>query len=221
MQIKANNLTFKTIQKTVVSGATFSCPTGQTTALLGPEGCGKKALLLMLGGYLKPSSGAVFFENENIFNNLGKYRKNIALGTIEALNPLVEDLTPRENIDFSIKIANQKSDKKEIQKILNDFQIKTYADTPIKDCSSLAQAVTSIACISAQNPEIIIMDEPTQKLVTIQTQKFWEILKNNFIKKTIIFSTKSQWEAKQYADNVISITPCQTLIHSKNSQLQL
>ena len=191
MEITANNLNFKTLGKTVINGAIFSCEMGKATAIVGPEGSGKKALLLMLGGYLKPTSGSIEADKENIFYDLKKYRKKVALGEIENINPLSAEMTPRENISFALEISGKKPEAKDIQKILDAFTIKVYADTPIKECNPLVGAITSIACALVNDPEIIILDEPTKKLTSRQAQKFWSILEENLANRTLIFSSKN------------------------------
>lgn len=203
MEIMANNLTFKTLEKTVVNSAILSCEIGQKTAIVGPEGSGKKALLLMLGGYLKPTSGSVEMDRINVFHNLKNYRKKVALGEIENINPLSKEMTPRENISFALEINGKKSTAEDVRKILDIFTIKVYADTPIKECSPLVGAIASIACALANNPEIIILDEPTKKLTSRQARKFWDILEKNLGNRTLIFSSKNFEEAEAHANKII------------------
>lgn len=205
MEIIANNLCFKTIEKTVVSGASFTCQMEQNAALYGPEGSGKKVLLLILGGFLKPSSGSVTFDGKNIFQNLGEYRKKIGLGEIEKINPLSENLTLRENLEFFMELHGIKKKQEEIQEILDQFKINIFADTPTKECPPLARSLASLACASIHNPEIIILDEPTKKLASLQVQEFWKIAHENLAGKTVIFSTKNFEEAKANAQKIITM----------------
>jgi ABC-type multidrug transport system ATPase subunit len=205
MKITANNLTFRTINKTIVNGVSFSSQIGQKTAIYGPEVSGKKVLLLMLGGFLKPSSGSVCFNDRNIFKDIDGYRNNIGLGEVDSINPLMEEFTPRENLDLCMNLGRRRSETESMRKILEDSDIKTYADTPIAECSPLARAATSLFCAAAGDPEIIILDEPTKRLNTHQAQKFWEIVDKYFKDKTVIFSTKNFEEAKSNAEKIIAV----------------
>ena len=205
MELTANNLIYKTLRATVVDGLSFSIKLSQKTAIYGPEGSGKMVLILMLGGYLKPIYGIVNLDGLNIFHNLDKYRQKVGLGEINKINSLSEDLTPRENIEFLLELSGIKDRHAEAQKILDRLGIKIYADTPISQCNPLARAVTSLACAILNGKEIIILNEPTSRLTSIQAQRFWQIAQANLSDKTVIFSTKDINEAKDNADSIITI----------------
>lgn len=205
MEITANNLTFRTIKKTVVNGASFSLRTEEKTALFGHEGSGKKAALLMLGGFLKPTSGSIRCNGRNISKNLDEYRKKIGLGEIENINPLSDSLTLQENLRFCIEMKGVKRAEKDEEETFEHFGIGAYADTPAIECNPLVCALASLACACAGDPDIIILDEPTKKLTSLQAQAFWKKLNENIGKKTLIFSTKNLEEAKANADNIINM----------------
>lgn len=205
MKISANNLVFRSLQRTVIDGVSFSFTSGQRVALYGPQDSGKKVLLLMLGGYLKPASGAIMLDNENVFHKLKAHRNHVGLGETDNVNPLAEEMTIRENIEFSLEIRGQNHKPKDVQKILDNFDIKVYADTPVKECSPFARAITSIACATVHNPDIVLLDEPTKRLTSLEAKKFWEIANNIFKDKTVIFSTKNFEEAKSNSDKIISL----------------
>jgi len=205
MKISANNLAFRSLQGTVIDGASFSFTGGQKIALYGPQGSGKKVLLLMLGGYLKPASGAIMLDNENVFHKLKAYRNHVGLGETDNINPLAEEMTIRENVEFALEIRRQNHKPKDVQKILDNFGIKVYADTPVKKCSPFACAIASLACATVHNPDIVLLDEPTKKLTSLEAKKFWEIANKIFRDETVIFSTKNFEEAKVNSDKIISL----------------
>lgn len=205
MEIKANNLSLRNMGKAVVSGAIFSCAIGRKTALVGPEGSGKKITLLMLGGFLKPSSGSIAADGEDIGRSLGKYREKVGIGAIDRINPLSEELTVRENIGFALEIIGKKHGRGEIGGILGDFKMDAFADTPVKDLAPLQAAVASAACALAADPGIVILDEPTKRLMSADTDIFWEIAGSRLEGKTVIFSTKNLEEAEKYADKIITM----------------
>jgi ABC-type multidrug transport system ATPase subunit len=205
MLIIANNLTFKTIKKTVVKGVSFACPSGRTIAIYGPEGSGKKVLLLMLGGYLNPSAGSVMADNENIFDDLSRYRQRVGLGEIDEINPLLDKLTARENLRLALELCGLPHGKPDVQTVLDGFGIRTYADTPLGNSTPLARAVTSLAVATLHDPEIIILDEPTKRLTSHQAKRFWEIVNTHCTDKTIIFSTKNYDEAVFNSALVLSL----------------
>lgn len=205
MEISANNLFFNTIKKPIAKGISFSCPIGQKTAIYGPESSGKKVLLLMLGGFLKPSSGSVSFNDRNISKDLEGYRKNVGLGETDEVNPLSEEFTVRENLEMCMELSGCRRQKEEVEKILQRFNLKTYRETRISQCDPLTRSLASLACVACNQPEIIILDEPTKRLSSHQAEKFWKICNGSLAGKTLIFSTKNFSEAKSNADKIITI----------------
>jgi|GEM_PF-1642008 ABC-type multidrug transport system ATPase subunit len=213
-EIRANNLTFKNFEKTVLSGAIFSCPIGARTALVGPAGSGKKALLLMLGGFLKPSSGSVTVNGKDIFKEPANYRKKVSLGAIDKINPLCEEMTVRENLIFASEMAGARCREENIMKMSHGLELEAFLDTPVKELPSFQAAVASIACALVAETEILILDEPTIKLMSLDADKFWEIIGSRLIGKTVIFSTKNMEEAEKHADRIVLLRNGQAVVHT-------
>lgn len=205
MKIRANNLVFKNIGKVVVDGASFVCMGNEQTAIVGPEGSGKRALLLMIGGFLKPSSGTVQIDRHDISDDLRGYRKIVSLGEMDGINPLILEQSPRENLRFALDMAGRRYTKESLQEIIGSFYIDTFADTPIEECSQLVRALTSLSCCLAVEPEIMILDEPTKRLSSEYRARYWEILDEKIGKKTLIFSTKDSTEAESRTDHIITL----------------
>lgn len=214
MEITANNLEFKSWEKSVISGAIFSCPLGSKTALVGPEGSGKKALLLMLGGYLKPTSGTVRLGDRDIFRDLDSYRRQVSLGEIEGINPLSPDMTVRENILFALELCGSKDRQNDADPAMDRLGLSVYADTKVRQLSPLLSAYTSLGCILVSEPSIVILDEPTKKLTSLDAESFWRKAEAGFKGKTVFFSTKDFREAEAHADKII-ILECGRIIGQK------
>ncbi|MDD3006671.1 MAG: ATP-binding cassette domain-containing protein [Candidatus Pacebacteria bacterium] len=205
MKISANNLIFRTLTKTIIDSVSFFLESGQKVAFYGSEGSGKKALLLMLGGYLKPTSGTVTTDDINIFSELESYRSHIGLGEIDNINALAEEMSIRENIRFVLEIGGFNYEDITVQKVLDRFNVKTYADTSIKYCPPFARAIASLACATAHNPDIVILDEPTRRLTSLESKKYWEIANSILQNKTVLFSTKDFDEARMNSQRIIAL----------------
>ncbi len=205
MKISVNNLAFKTLQSSILEGVTFELESCSKNAIYGPQGSGKKVLLLILGGYLKPNSGSVYFNDLNILKNLKQHRQSNGLGEIVKINPLIEELTVRENIEFCAGLVKMQSVEKHTEGLLKKFNLEVFADTLVKDIAHLQRSVLSVVCASLGQKKIIFLDEPTASLTTAEVQKFWEIINANREDKTLFFTTKNETEAHAQAERVVRL----------------
>ena len=205
MKITANNLYFKTLQGTILNGVSFDLEIGHKNAICGPQGSGKLVLLLILGGYLKPSSGSIFFDDVNIYKNLKPHRQITGLGEVIKINPLIEELTVRENIKFCAKLYRLKDVKQYTQDLISQFNLKSFSDTPVKDVSPLVKSILSLICSLIGNKKIIFLAEPTVSLTTSEAEKFWEILNTNIKDEIVFFTTMNEAEARLQADHIIKL----------------
>ena len=201
MEFTANNLIFKTFQGKIIDGISFHFVIGNKTAIYGPKNSGKKALLLIMGGYLKPSHGSFYFDKSNVYQNLKKYRQGNGLNEIMGINQLNEELTIRENILYSSKLYGQKIN---LDEIIERFELESFADTPIAEVGQLERALTALICGTINNPQRIFLNEPTSELTDQEIDKYWQLLNINFPENNFIFTTRSLVEAKR-ADNIIKL----------------
>lgn len=191
-QIEAvNNLSFKVEDK-------------QFVALVGPSGCGKTTFLKIIAGLLEPSSGEVVLEGKKI---LGPSKER---GLIFQNFNLFPWLTVRQNISFGLdlqKLDNWK--KKEIvDRYLRITGLKDFADFYPKDLSGGMQQRVAIARTLANNPKIILMDEPFGSLDSQTRSQMQEFLINLWEteRKTIMFVTHNVSEAIFLADKIYVLT---------------
>jgi ABC-type multidrug transport system ATPase subunit len=203
MQLTANNLRAAGLFDTYLDGVSFSFPLPDKTAVYGSRGSGKTVLLLILGGFLKPRHGSLFYDKINVFRHLKKIRGRNSLGEIAKINPLVEEFTPRENLQYCLKLAKRKNAQTAANQALEDFGIKKYADTPLHQASPLARSVTSLACALAVGPEIIFLAEPTETLTDREAERFWQIANQNLGGAKLIFTTRNKAEAEKQAQKII------------------
>lgn len=205
MKIIVNNVSFKTLQSTKIEKVSFELELGHKNAIYGARGSGKKVFLLMLGGYLKPSSGSIYFDDLNIYKNLKEYRKNTGLGEIVKINPLIDELTVSENISFCANLKGIKDVEKYTVSLLDQYDLKIFADTMLKDVSPLARSVVSLVVSTVGGNKMIFLDKPTDYLTTSEAERFWEILNINLSDKIIFFTTRDELEAHREANYVIRL----------------
>ena len=145
----------------ILRGINFTVKKGETHAIMGPNGSGKSSLLRILAGYLKPTSGYVQYNKENIFNILDSYRPDIHyVGHLDAIKP---SLTVYEHLNFWAALKGSKKPKKDILEILD---LKTLSEIPGKFLSAGQKRRLSLTRLLTAPAQVWILDEPSVSLDT-------------------------------------------------------
>ena len=150
-----------------VSDFTFSVPDGELIGLLGPSGCGKSTTLYMLSGLEKPTSGKIFFGEEDV-TELPPEKRGV--GLVFQNYALYPHLTVEQNIRFPLenrKGADRLTKEQMREKVLEAarlVQIDALLARKPSELSGGQQQRVAIARALAADPEIIYFDEPTSAL---------------------------------------------------------
>ena len=183
-------------ENTILSGLSVNIKEGELFTLLGPSGCGKTTLLRMIAGFNSIEGGEFYF-NDSIINQMSPSKRNI--GMVFQNYAIFPHLTVRENVKFGLK--NRKLSKEEINQLtdemLKTMQIEQYADRLPEKLSGGQQQRVAIARALANNPAIILADEPTGALDTATGHEVLNQLKKlNQGGKTVIIITHDLEVAK-------------------------
>lgn len=182
----------------VLKDVNFSVQKGQFAAVYGPSGAGKTTLLNMISGIDKPTSGkiTVFGSDLNEQNEdfLAQYRCNQVGFVFQSYN-LISTLTVAENIAFPMEWKRTGSDqiKKRVEELIQAFGLQHRANHFPAQLSGGEQQRVAFARALANNPPLLLADEPTGNLDTKNGQKIIDILqtlKNEG--KTIIVATHDE-----------------------------
>lgn len=182
---------------------------GEFLVVLGPSGSGKSTLLNMLGGLDSPTSGSVIVDGCNIGEyserKMAEYRREVIGFVFQSYN-LLPVLTVRENIEMPFLIAEKKIDKEFLQELMENLEIAGLEKRLPGQISGGQQQRVAIARALANNPRIILADEPTGNLDSDISQKVMELLCaiSKKYHKTIIMITHNEELAKM-ADRVIRL----------------
>lgn len=154
-------------QVNAVNGISSSFQNGEFCAITGASGSGKTTLLHMLGGLDVPTGGTVKYDNTNIYK-LGD-RKQAELrrkkcGFVFQFFNLIPELTTEENILLPVLLDNRKIDRAYIDELVKLLGISERLSHYPSQMSGGQQQRTAIARAMANNPEIILCDEPTGNL---------------------------------------------------------
>lgn len=165
--------------------------------LLGPSGCGKTTLIKMIVGLLKPDAGKVTVldnevPNEALLMDVGYMAQSDALYT---------ELTGAENLAFFAKLyrLSKKERRERIQYAAEIVQLTNDLNVRVAYYSGGMKRRLSLAVALIQNPEILILDEPTVGIDPLLKQSIWQELERlrNEDHKTIIITTHVMDEAER------------------------
>lgn len=182
---------------------------GSIVAITGTSGSGKSTLLHVMGGLETPDVGEVIIENKNIYSlsqEMLTVLRRRRIGFIFQFYNLVPTINVYENICLPIHLDKQKEDESYIDELLDLLDLKDKKFNYIDELSGGQQQRVAIARALASKPAIILADEPTGNLDSINSQEVLDILRKMQRKynQTIVLVTHDARIAS-YADRIIRI----------------
>lgn len=172
--------------------------------LLGPSGCGKTTTLRVIGGFVEPSAGQVFFNGKDI-KNYPPYKREV--NTVFQRYALFPHLNVYENVAFGLRIA--KRDEKEIEQKVTDMLklvgLRGYEKRNIARLSGGQQQRVAIARALVNEPKVLLLDEPLGALDLKLRKEMQRELKRiqQSTDITFIYVTHDQEEALTMSDTVV------------------
>ena len=180
---------------TALDGADLTISKGDFMAVVGPSGSGKSTLLLMLGGMLSPSSGRVLLEGESIYDLKSDQRARLRkkkIGFVFQTFNLVTYLSALENVQIPLYLAGLKGKDQEERAIFLLDRVGLADRLHHKPCelSVGQQQRVALARMLANDPAVILADEPTGNLDPETTQHVIKFLEDvNQEGRTIVMVT--------------------------------
>ena len=165
--VKINGLTYHYSSEVQLKFPDFSLSKGEQALILGQSGCGKTTLLHLLSGLLKPNSGAVDVENENISNLYGARLDNFRganIGIVFQTPHFIEALTVKENLTLTQTLAGKTRDVDKVKTLLADLGVESKLNSKLNALSVGEKQRISIARALVNSPALILADEPTSAL---------------------------------------------------------
>jgi lipoprotein-releasing system ATP-binding protein len=165
-------------------GVTLNIEAGSVHAVVGPSGCGKSSLLYVLGLLDVPDAGYVSIESELMSHlsddELARKRSQF-IGFIFQFHFLMEDFTAQENVMIPMRKLGQLSDAQMSGRAANLLEGVGLGDKlrrPSRHLSGGEQQRVAIARALANDPRVILADEPTGNLDTVNSERAFELLRN-------------------------------------------
>jgi ABC-2 type transport system ATP-binding protein len=186
ISIKNLNKSYNYNKNFILENLSLDIPKGQISALIGYNGAGKSTLIKILTGLVKSFSGTIKIDNQDIKD----IKINEKIGYMPQTDALYEDLTIIENIKFFADISGKNNKIEKIENIIKITELKEHENKLVSELSGGLKKRVSLACTLINDPDILILDEPTTALDLEIKHKIWNILKKlTNIGKTVIVST--------------------------------
>ena len=188
-----------------VKNLNFEIKKGSITGLLGPNGCGKTTTIGMILGLIRPTKGEVLINNKDI--EIEKNRISV-LEKMNFISPYVElpkKLSVKENLIVYGKMYEVKNLQNRINTLCNDLNLKEFLNKKTGELSSGQKNRVSLAKSLINNPEILLLDEPTASLDP-DTGDYVRSYIENYAKKnntTILLASHNMSEVERLCDSVI------------------
>lgn len=195
----------------VIDGLDITLPSGQVTAIVGPNGCGKSTLLAGLARLHKPDSGAVLLDGADIKSlTMRQLATQLALLPQEAIAP--EGLTVTELIRFGRQPHQgwlrqwSAEDQRVVQHALAAAGLEELADRPIDALSGGQRQRAWIAMTIAQQTPLLLLDEPTSALDLGHQIEVFELVRELACHgRTVVMVLHDLASACRYADHLIAM----------------
>lgn len=203
LELKNINLTLE--KNKILKNISLELNDGEIACLLGPSGCGKTSLLRIIAGLEERSTGEVLIDqlhtqNHHVFSPPEKRR----VGMVFQDYALFPHMSVSENIAFGISHLKRTDREKKLQEMLELTKLTNWKDTYPHKLSGGQQQRVALARALAQEPSLLLLDEPFSSLDTELryqlAQEVKEILKH--YKMTAILVTHDQTEAFSFADKI-------------------
>ena len=180
-------------------------------SVLGPSGCGKTTLLNIVAGFLAPTSGEIVLNGHNVTG------PDAERGMVFQQGALFEWMSVRENVSFGPRMKGQ-SEKQygaEVDHLLDIVGLRDFKEKAIYELSGGMQQRVALARCLANDPDVILMDEPLGALDALTREKMQSLVLKLWKEtgKTIILITHSVEEALLLGERLLVMAPRPGRIH--------
>ena len=176
--LKATNLVRQYSKRTVVDGVSVSVKQGEIVGLLGPNGAGKTTTFYMITGMIKPNSGEILLDNEDISLEPMYKRARLGIGYLPQEASIFRKMSVYQNIysvlEFMAMDKSEREDK--ANELMKEFGITHIASSKGFVLSGGERRRTEIARAIASDPKFILLDEPFAGIDPIAVEEIMKIV---------------------------------------------
>jgi ABC-2 type transport system ATP-binding protein len=218
MSIEVTRLTKIYGAQKAVDNISFNLAKGEIVGFLGPNGAGKSTTMKIITGYLKQDEGEAVVCGINVTRDPIATKKKI--GYLPEANPLYADMYVKEYLDFIAGIHQLNNKRERIDAVIQQTGLTPEVKKRIGQLSKGYKQRVGLSAALIHEPEVLILDEPTSGLDPNQIIEIRELIKQNGLNKTVLFSSHILQEVEAICDRVIIINKGQVVADGKVSMLQ-
>lgn len=199
MGIIISGLTKRYGAQKALDNVSFSIQNGEVVGLLGPNGAGKSTLMKCVTGAILPDEGEIKVDDFSVLDQPVETKKRI--GFLAENNPLYYEMYVREYLKFVSNIRSE--NKKRIEEVIEKVGLSPESHKKIGQLSKGYKQRVGLAQAILSNPDILILDEPTNGLDPNQILEIRDLIREIGKSKTVILSTHIMQEVEALCSRVI------------------
>lgn len=201
--IRLENVTKKFGDFVAVNDISFTIPKASVTVLLGPSGCGKTTLMRMIAGLETPTSGKIFFDDQEV-TNVPTKRRNI--GMVFQYPVIYRGTSVRKNLELPLlseKLSKAELDKR-VDEVAEILDLTSVLKRQVEELDNGTRQKVAVGREVARQPKIILFDEPITNIDLTSKLELKRSMKELFsrLQQTIVYVTHDQTEAMTLADQI-------------------
>lgn len=198
--------------QTVLDGISFQIENGESVAIIGRSGCGKSVLLKHLIGLMKPDSGDVLIDGENIvpMDERQLLRVRQKFGMVFQGAALFDSMTVKENVAFALRRNSKMTDGEISKRVAHALEVVNLSGTENKSPAELSGGMrkrVGLARAIVYEPQILLYDEPTTGLDPIVSDSIDQLIIHvrDELKVTSVVVTHDMRSARRVGNHVIML----------------
>lgn len=218
--IKVQNLTKLFGSKRAVNGVSFSVERGEVLGFLGPNGAGKSTTMRMITGFVPPTSGTISVGGHDMLANPIPAKRLI--GYLPENAPAYADMTVLGFLSFCAELRGLRGEtrKKAVDRAVETCFLESVVHQSVETLSKGYRHRTCFAQSIIHDPDILVLDEPTDGLDPNQKHEVRQLIRRMGQKKVIIFSTHILEEVEAACTRAIIIDRGQIVANGTPEELK-
>jgi ABC-2 type transport system ATP-binding protein len=217
--IEIDSLTKKYGHHTVVDNLSFKCEPGEVLGFLGPNGAGKSTTMKMITGFVAPSAGSVSVCGHDIESDALAAKRR--LGYLPEGAPCYPEMTPRAFLNFVADLRELTGSKRSerLDDVIGKLHLEPVLNQTIETLSKGFKRRVGLAQAILHDPDVLILDEPTDGLDPNQKYEVRELIRSMAKDKLIVISTHVLEEVDAVCSRAIIIAKGKILADDSPQQL--
>ncbi len=190
-------------EQKAVNNISFRINRGEIVGFLGPNGAGKSTTMKIITGYLQPTAGEARVTDINVVDRPLETKRKI--GYLPELNALYYDMYVKEYLRFIAELHQVPDKTKAVDRVIDTVGLNLEKKKKIGQLSKGYKQRVGLAAALVHDPEVLILDEPTSGLDPNQIIEIRELIRQQGMNKTVLFSSHILQEVEAICDRVIII----------------